>query len=369
MLPHNVRGVTAYDELNAFQFKGGKGYDKRSVEEFRARTLNVLDDVLRANVHLEERLAHKTEPQAALGPALSADEQDLLDRYRSLTSTQRYELLQRMDGVDSSAPVAFAADLDHWSEDSWTPIPSPSESPSPSPSDGGTFVRSGSGELWGNAPSAIADQAAAVASYSQPDWLTEWESAAPLESLTSTEQSWGLHEPAITPLAPLPSTLSDTFEGDWTDQLAATDASFEVLAVGPASTPHSNEVVAVFREDDFDLLSQTQWAPPDVAPAVATMPPFMPPAQPGNEVGIPIASEVVEARPEHRFQESPLSPDRLDDLFSQLDFGPPSLDLLPHVHAGDADLMPHGAPMHVALAPQDDQPLPPPVRPWEGWIK
>jgi hypothetical protein len=357
---HNVRCVTAYDELNAFQFKGGKGYDKRSVEEFRARTLNVLDDVLRANVHLEERLAHQAQPPALLGPVLSADEQDLLDRFRPLSPAQRFELLQRMEGVDSGTPVTFAPDLDHWTEGSWTPTTLPSA--------GEPFAHTGLSE-WDAALTSTPHDDAVVTSYSQPDWLTEWESAVPLEPLTPHEQPWELHELAAAPLDALPTTTTDTFGAESADRFTTAYTTFEVGSLETASAPYNHEVDPVFDGDEFDLLPLPQWAPPENIPTAAKMAPFMQPAQPESEVGPPIMSEVVTARPEHRFQESPLSPERLDDLFSQLDFGPPSLDLLPQVHACISDLVPHGAPMHVGLAPEDDQPLPPPVRPWDGWIK
>jgi hypothetical protein len=353
--------VTAYDELNAFQFKGGKGYDKRSVEEFRARTLNVLDDVLRANVHLEERLAHQAQPQAALGPALSADEQDLLDRYRSLTSTQRYELLQRLDGSEVGAAATFAAGLDHWADDSWTPS---AAQPANEPAVGEDLSRT-----WENERSSVAGHEPFATSNPQPDWLAEWESVVPLDPVTSNEQPWDWHEPSEAPLDLFSVTPTDGKAVASADLFNATHAIFEIPFAEPTPSRQAPDSLPSLEGGPVDCPTPSQWAPPASQCAATTLTSFMPPAEPENEVGVPIASDVVISRPEHRFQESPLSPERLDDLFSQLDFGPPSLDLLPHVHAGATDLAPHGAPMHVALAPQDDLPLPPPVRPWEGWIK
>jgi hypothetical protein len=354
--------VTPYDELNAFQFKGGKGYDKRSVEEFRARTLNVLDDVLRANVHLEERLAHQAQPVVIPGPSLSADEQDLLDRFRSLTSSQRYELLQRLEGSGDGTHAAFAADLGHWGDDSWAPSPVLLAAEPAAVTE--------LSDCWNNASSTLSDrEPVAATSDSQPDWLAEWDSVVPLDSVASTEHLWDWHEAPTAPLDVLPALPTDALTAASPELFTTAFAGFDIAFVEPARPHELHEGSQAFGEDLFDALVQPLWAPPASEFTATTMPSFMPPAQPENEVGLPIAAEVVTARNEHRFQESPLSPDRLDDLFSQLDFGPPSLDLLPHVHAGGASPAPYDAPMHVALAPQEDQPLPPPVRPWDGWIK
>jgi hypothetical protein len=83
--------VTAYDDLATYQFKSGKAYDKRSVEEFRAAALTALDDALRHNIQIEDQLAgaHPVEFQAALAgaPSHSAEEQELLELFRALIHT------------------------------------------------------------------------------------------------------------------------------------------------------------------------------------------------------------------------------------------------------------------------------------------
>ena len=527
---HSVEVVSTYDELSAFQFKAGKGYDKRSVEEFRARSLTVLDELLRTNITLETRLAMSASTSAAT-PVLGPDEQDVLDRYRRMAPADRWDLLMRLEGKPSEAPPRLS---DLASEIAGTQ-PSPPVQPeaprspfadwgTPRPdvssqaettavADWGTDLAADDTDwaTWGDLPTSMlpvpehpsfdgesptAFSLAAVAEpdaplieppvpttepfardlalttgwVQQPDWLqqAEWvdeDPFLPSESLAfesdkkveplawPTTPTW---QPTPSPTTATPATdtwpvldqvVSDgsvpgSYEwsdaavsrfadtnvtspewaqapadaaygwpaapaatNDWpadpSDSWPAVSDSVESLEASPfdwpsapAATPIADTAISNDRPDERitfepatsppvepvtqsapwpspDLATTaTPWASPEPSRLEGTLPPFMPPASTSYDVSTPLRADDVRSSTADRYSESPLSQDRLDELFNQLDFGPPGSDLVRREDNAVASAYGEfAAPLHVGTAPEFDQPLPPPIRPWEGWIR
>jgi hypothetical protein len=121
-----VTATNAYDELSGQRLDSGRGYDKRSVETFRARALDLVDELLRQVTELQDRLAAGSEP------ALSEAELDLVTAFRSADSFRRREALAVLgrssaftwsptddaDSVEGDAPTTEDAltetDLNEW---------------------------------------------------------------------------------------------------------------------------------------------------------------------------------------------------------------------------------------------------------------
>ena len=49
--------MNAYEELAGYRFASGRDYDKRSVETFRARVLNMVDELLNQVTQLQDEVA------------------------------------------------------------------------------------------------------------------------------------------------------------------------------------------------------------------------------------------------------------------------------------------------------------------------
>jgi hypothetical protein len=361
--------VTAYDDLATYQFKSGKAYDKRSVEEFRAAALTALDDALRHNIQIEDQLAgaHPVEFQAALAgaPSHSAEEQELLELFRAMSPFDRFDFLQRASGSSAapepaqpSSQPTYEQASPSWDEPAgWSDAPSSSESLSPqiSSSASSPFEEAGlSFDAWtpqaayapqpsiaSPAPLAhIAEppQAEPISPTYEPDWLSEWESAVPEDETPAMAASQGWGE---------------------TGQAAAND---------PISW---NEPGVTSDALDWNEPSRQSWKP-----HTAIEPPT-PLTSSGSfdpwraEVGIPEQADVVESFGNSSVGEVPYNDERLEVLFNQLDFGPPSADLLsPSSTDPIAAAQNHqGSPLRVEETRTEGQPLPPPVRPWEGWIR
>jgi hypothetical protein len=389
--------VTAYDDLATYQFKSGKAYDKRSVEEFRAAALTALDDALRHNIQIADQLAgaHPVEFQAALAaaPSVSGEEQELLDLFRAMSPFDRFEFLQRASGsagaaadppIQSSHEQAGAS----WQEPAgWSNEPLRAESliSQVGTPGAGVFDEDGlSFDTWtpqapyapqpsvaSPAPAAFAvepPRAEPTSPTYEPDWLSEWESAVPEgdASAVAAPQGW---EPA-------PDFASPTNPVDWSSTSAST-RSDEPLGWGePAqSTAHDSftwhEPAAA-----VDAYDWNEAAPQQRTPQTA-IEPSTPHTSNGSfdswraEVGIPEQADVVESLGNGTVGEVPYNDERLEVLFNQLDFGPPSADLLSSssTYPIAAAQNHQGSPLRVEESQTAGQPLPPPVRPWEGWIR
>jgi hypothetical protein len=109
-----VTATNAYEELSRQRLDAGRGYDKRSVETFRAHALDLVDTLLRQVSELEDRLA------AGGQAAMSEAESDLLRAFRFADSLQRHEALtalERLSDLTQSPSVDehdSAAEHDDW---------------------------------------------------------------------------------------------------------------------------------------------------------------------------------------------------------------------------------------------------------------
>jgi hypothetical protein len=391
--------VTAYDDLATYQFKSGKAYDKRSVEEFRAAALTALDDALRHNIQIEDQLAgaHPVEFQAALAgaPSHSAEEQELLDLFRAMSPFDRFEFLQRAAGSSAAVVPAdvrsqppyeqIGSSLDEpagWSDGpslSGAPIPQVSTSaPSSFEDDGLSFDTWTPQAPYAPKPSVASPAPPVYAAESQqaepnspmyePDWLSEWESAVPEDETPATTAMQGWDS--------APDFTSQTSPVDWASS-PATPFSHEPSGWGePAQTTASDsftwhESAATTDAVDWNEPARQTWTPQ------AEMEQTSQPSSTGSfdpwraEVGIPEQADGVESFGSGAVGEVPYNDERLEVLFNQLDFGPPSADLLsPSSTDPIAAAQNHqGSPLRVEESRANGQPLPPPVRPWEGWIR
>jgi hypothetical protein len=106
-----VTPTNAYDELSGLRLDVGRGYDRRSVETFRARALGIVDDLLRRVTELEDRLA------AGGGPSLFEPETDLVNAFRSnpdhetLAGSELDEWLQSFNAAASEPEVVEVAEV------------------------------------------------------------------------------------------------------------------------------------------------------------------------------------------------------------------------------------------------------------------
>jgi hypothetical protein len=111
-----VTPTNAYAELSGQRLDHGRGYDKRSVETFRARALDLVDGLMRQVTELQDRLT------AGGVPALSEAETDLLHAFRYADSFQKQEalaLLQQSSGLtlsrdDQRHEAVVEATFDDW---------------------------------------------------------------------------------------------------------------------------------------------------------------------------------------------------------------------------------------------------------------
>jgi hypothetical protein len=361
--------VTAYDDLATYQFKSGKAYDKRSVEEFRAAALTALDDAMRVNVQLEDQLAgnHPVAFQTAAASFPSPEEQELLNLFRSLSPFDQFELLQRASGTQVATPLTLAtksipkqADISCDEPVGWSDAPSPSDLPiapvsavasGPFEDVGLSFDAWTPQEAYAPQPSiaspplpvrvAEPQQAEPSSPAYEPDWLSEWESAVPEAETPTVAASSGRDA--------YPDFSSPTMQIDW------------AASPGTVDSPSGRGEPAQATAGESFTWNETS----ATALSTGSFDPWR------AEVGIPEQADVVESFGNGSVGEVPYNDERLEVLFNQLDFGPPSPDLLSSSSTDPiAAAQNHqGSPLRVEESRSDGQALPPPVRPWEGWIR
>ncbi len=96
--------MTAYDDLNAFRFAPGKGYDRQSVETFRALALNHVDDLLNRVTSLRDDVARLQ--------AGDQDEAAVLAGFRAMDPSMRRNLLEQLQPTPSPVSVPTPPWLD-----------------------------------------------------------------------------------------------------------------------------------------------------------------------------------------------------------------------------------------------------------------
>lgn len=396
---HTFQVVTAYDDLATYQFKSGKAYDKRSVEEFRAAALTALDDALRHTIQIEDQLAgaHPVEFQAALAgaPSHTAEEQELLDLFRAMNPFDRFEFLQRASGPSAGAAPAKPSSQPtqeqagpRWDEPAgWADEPSSSDALSSQVSTSASSPFEGAGlsfDAWTPqasyaqqpsiaspapaAPVAEPQPAAPSSPMYEPDWLSEWESAVPEDETPAMAAAHGWDS--------APDFTSQTSHIDWASSPATTrtheSSGWEESAQAAANDSFTwNEPAATTDALDWNEPSRQPWTPRTANEPRAPLPSTGPFDPWRAEVGIPEQADVVETFENGSVGEVPYNDERLEVLFNQLDFGPPSADLLASSSTDPiAAAQNHqGSPLRVEQTLVEGQPLPPPVRPWEGWIR
>jgi hypothetical protein len=389
--------VTAYDDLATYQFKSGKAYDKRSVEEFRAAALTALDDALRHNIQIEDQLAgaHPVEFQAALAgaPSHSAEEQELLELFRAMSPFDRFEFLQRASGSSAATAAAKPSSQPtyeqagtNWDEPAgWSDETASEALSSPVSNTSSPFEEAGlSFDAWTPqaayapqpsiaSPAPLAhtaepQQAEPISPTYEPDWLSEWESAVPEDETPAMPASHGWDS--------APDLGASTIHLDWASAPLTPHADESSGWGEPTQAPVDDSFTWNQPAAHADALDWNEPLRQNGAPH-APIEPAAPLTSSGSfdpwraEVGIPEQADVMESFGNGYVSEVPYNDERLEVLFNQLDFGPPSADLLSpsSTDAIAAAQNHHGSPLRVEESRSDGQPLPPPVRPWEGWIR
>ncbi len=325
---NSLGSVSVYDNLGSYQFKPGKGYDKRSVEQFRASALNQIEDLLLELTQLKDQMVDGYERSSTV----SGDEAIMLRLFRGLRVDEQQSILVTRLRVPHLSPPT-----DH---DGW-PIP---EAPAPS-----------------QAPPPIVENA----------WLTELEEPATVEALDAPAEALGDYLMPPDPFASL-VTWDETIVGV---QVPPTTAPFDPFTTAtPAFLPPPPPAVAAepkptpgepasdwFHDHAFGL---GEPVPPVVMSSLSASSSATP-----HEVTAPLFGEVI-SFPSAALHAS--EDNRLDSLFNELDFGPPPAAVLASTCPQPVDHLfeplAQSAPLIVTDAPTNSQPLPTPVAPWSGWI-
>jgi hypothetical protein len=346
--------VTAYNDLNGFQFRTGKGYEKRSVEQFKAISLSAVDELLREVTQLRDEQAGASQSAASAlsQPSLTAEEASLLARFRSASTDVRQFMLVGLPPVIASQPTtppasAPAGSLSPMAPFGVPPIPQlepiqpllfgSDESPVPdiafpSPTD--------SHEAMAFTPDSNEHPA------DEPEWL---------RSLNDEPTSSG----------PASSNwfMDDAFDGDVPKEAFEHLSNRATATSAPATAAWDAGAVP---EIPAPLTQAPAWqAPPSVWDAPALAP----------EAPIPSAFEPASVLAPAPTLGGADGTRQIDDLFNQLDFGPPPAGVLAiagsvATFAGTdlAPVMP-AAPLHVDKPTENAGPLPAPTPPWSGWIQ
>lgn len=348
--------MTAYDDLIAYRFTPGKGYDKQSVETFRALALNQVDDLLNQITVLRDQMTEAGDNNT--GGFADPIERELIDRFRKIDGRSRDQVIDLTrerstesiggflpSGVSSSFDWATAAPAPMVPADVHDPVALAPETVSAEPWD--PFGSKGAAPS-SPIPPPPADE--------QP-WDPFDETVDENESTIEFESQPTFELPTILPDSDEVSTPSAVGTSDWLSGL------------------------------DLEAEETVELSPEAFEPAVETVSSFeMPPPAPAIAFAEPPSAELFRLPPLSVAPPSDTMPsfgnDELDQLFAQLDFGPPSGDVMantvvapiavqPPPFAPGSNVVPFRVPVSVASAParSDSEPvLPPPVRAWAGWV-
>jgi hypothetical protein len=197
--------MSAYDELAGFRFTSGRDYDKRSVETFRARALNRVDELLNEITRLRDEVAALRADGAEAAPAPPMVRVDLGDSWLTAPATTLAfpppagTALETGDGRTGSAMSpsgpsgpsgASDAGVAHWvssienavvADDDRATIGTVDLAPTPTWTDGdsgwdttdvasSTDVGAGAANGWDDVPSTPAGDDTEASSYAHNGW-------------------------------------------------------------------------------------------------------------------------------------------------------------------------------------------------------
>lgn len=443
--------MTAYNDLSGFQFRSGKGYDRRSVEQFRALALGAVDELLRETTVMRDQL--EGGGPVAAPPTLTAEEEMVLGRFRRGDSEFRQFMMlatpASVAAAHTAPPPSIAPEQvpqpDYRSapsmpsmppspgqapvEQSWgIAPPEPAVGPTPhSPAAADPFTPQPPAEFepsfplssefeaapsaWNPAPLAPQDEPAGLPSWAiENDWAT-----GTANDMADAEPEWlsqlrGEAAPeAASPGVPQgqPSVgwfVEDAFEGD---------VPHDMLAEQRSAAAFETVVPDVFEAPSFDAAPVVDPASFEAVPVVDPTPFEVAPFEPASFDANPFALSSFDANP---FAAAPVDPNpfdavpfdpssldavaasaapsalgaspdlpppppvvtdqHLDELFNQLDFGPPPAEvfeaaggLMPHGGSNVTPAAGLGAPLHVERPTGAPGELPTAVAPWSGWIQ
>jgi hypothetical protein len=350
--------VTAYDDLISYRFAGGKGYDKQSVETFRAMALNQVDELLHQLTALQDSVATTG----------SATERQLVELARMLPPHERERLVAELTRPIEVAPAAPAGTSDLL---------------------GGAPVSDLSGAL----PIQVTPMATDSDGQSAASWLTALQT--PAEPAPSTPASapggGGVFEPSL-------GFSFDTGFDSPTVAAAAEPAPF-VANLEPLPEPTGFALPSldgtVEAEPEPDVAAEAE-ATPEVEPSVVEpveplepvaslpapapvlnpvlLPPPAPLAPPAAPLAPPNGLRVVPGLGESEPEPLTIGNEALEELFAQLDFGAPSPEVLADATAAAPRPTPHltvvsnDHPVAVGASWATVTELPQPEQPWRGWL-
>ena len=337
--------MSAYDELAGFRFTSGRDYDKRSVETFRARALNRVDELLNEMTRLRDEVA-----------AL------------------------RAEGAEAApAPPMVRIDLG----DSWLTAPATTLA---FPPPAGTALETGDGRTGSpispSGPSGSNDAGVAR-------WVSSIENA-----VTADDDHTAI---GTVDLAPTP-TWTDRASG-WVETTVASSADASASAatgwdVVPAAPASADTEASSYARNGWGAASST--APnatlteaAAAAPPAASSSPFFAPIQLGEATASPastamllglagaagmdgdVATDDVPAEPVQRHEPAAAAALPVETITIE-DQRPLDVDAR-NGHSIESDVEvgdePANSPIVIEASPDEIGALPTPVRHWSGWLK
>ena len=316
------------------------------VEQFKAMSLSAVDELLREVTLLRNELAGDSHASAPLAQesAMSSEESSLLARFRSASSEVRHAMLV---GQTQPAPSLFPAAPPMSGGTDWAS----SDATAGSPNDAGAprlgaVVGLGSPPQQTPAPDHWPDSAQAVAPQTpadEPGWLRSLNDEAVVSDASS---NW---------------FLDDAFDGDVPAAAFETRGSQQLNAATPEparsdqpafGSPTPSWVVEP--PPSAWQAPPSSWDAPGASPEASSVP------------SVVASAPALDGHDTHR---------QIDELFNQLDFGPPPAGVLAIAATAAATagnqvaMIAPTSPLHVEQPMENPLALPAPTPPWSGWIQ
>ena len=269
--------MNAFDELAGYRFSPGRDYDKRSVETFRARVLNLVDDLLNQVTQLQDEVA------------------DL--RSREAKALEEHEA----PVVPTTWLEAIAGEPDHRTPTADV-VPFPVSDVPPSPGYNGGFVR----PFVASTPSEPDVVETAPAAFPAPPvmaWLADLEQP-PGDVVdvpaAADEPPAYLADEVDDPSLPRSST-ADLLRSVPTPPLPPVIADLDAELVDLTASFHATESALVLDtagDTDDEVLAPIVTLPVAPTPPAVVVPPHPPPQPPpAVEVSVPLPPAVAVAVP------------------------------------------------------------------------